>query len=663
LLNHDKAQRQRLLLLFTPADHPHRDAVCATVAWVARDETSLFESYFSAATSGSHFGGGNPRHAQLPDLRGGTLVGGHHLEQLSIALQRFECEVVSLGPSPFDQFLRDAGIRFRADSSDVVTFYRQLFTNTSVAWPKTLLVLGHGGRPQHASLSPYGFPEIFRRRLLAIADGDKAALDSLAPGSQVETLWAGPVDGATRIESPPDLSVAAQTTWMAQRCSAWGRGFLLGDPELAARWIPTAARNAWIPIFGVPQSDVIELLREPLETNDVVFGRQQDDSDFLALSRLGVAFQLVDPGRPPFPVIREAPGTWPERPASHDDPSDEQLEEWARDGRILSTLLFWTGMVREIECLYALTDVLALTALRSGLILTAETFAYMRQPPLTMVGVERSAGGLFPYVELLLASGGIGALIESETPHDRFEKALAMATGDVKRSLREDGFPLGWWPVLDCPLVPRPRMRVGITRRAPFVRLRYRRRDAGANSTNDDKDSGLRDRLRSGLRESPARHFFEAERPFDGYRLGPPSRSILQAVRRSGFEYALTKAAGGQKPTTVSGADGLTVINHTVGRWGGWTPFVTVDSLDDLRRGERSLIRRGGPGWLLGTLDACLWAFTGPVWRRGGELQRMCELVAAGGASGRLVNVTPATVARYARLLERRGQVTTIEAV
>jgi len=55
-------------------------------------------------------------------------------------------------------------------------------------------------------------------------------------------------------------------------------------------------------------------------------------------------------------------------------------------------------------------------------------------------------------------------------------------------------------------------------------------------------------------------------------------------------------------------------------------------------------------------MDACLWAFTGPVWERGPRLRAICDWFAAGGGSGRLINVTPRTVARYARILADSGR-------
>jgi hypothetical protein len=136
----------------------------------------------------------------------------------------------------------------------------------------------------------------------------------------------------------------------------------------------------------------------------------------------------------------------------------------------------------------------------------------------------------------------------------------------------------------------------------------------------------------------------------------------LQAVRDAGFEYAFTKSGFGPVPRVVTGIDGLTVLNHTAGRWDGWTPFVTVNALADIKVAERQLARRHGPGWLVGMLDTCLWTFTGPIWGRATELNAICRLITGGGRSGRLVNVTPRTVARYARILAEEGHVERVPA-
>jgi hypothetical protein len=139
-------------------------------------------------------------------------------------------------------------------------------------------------------------------------------------------------------------------------------------------------------------------------------------------------------------------------------------------------------------------------------------------------------------------------------------------------------------------------------------------------------------------------------------------RSVLEAVRAAGFEYALSKAEFGAPPTSATGVDGLTVLNYTAGRWDGWTPFETVNELEDLVRAERRLLRSRKPGWLLGGIDSCLWTFSGHVWDRGRELRDICRWMAEGGSSGDLVNVTPGTAARYARILAAEGLIRTVPA-
>ncbi|MDR0358893.1 MAG: hypothetical protein LBJ87_05440 [bacterium] len=67
------------------------------------------------------------------------------------------------------------------------------------------------------------------------------------------------------------------------------------------------------------------------------------------------------------------------------------------------------------------------------------------------------------------------------------------------------------------------------------------------------------------------------------------------------------------------------------------------------------MLARGQPGWLLGTVDACLWMFSGEVWEQAPRLADMARFLAAGGRSGRLLNVAPRVVARYARLLDPSG--------
>lgn len=654
-----RAARRRLLLFLAPADHPHRDLACATLAWVAEAEGSLLECYYDARPTGSHYGGGLPAGGDVNDLRGGTFTGAHHLEQLLLLLQTFDCEVASLGPAMLGPMLDDAGVPFRSRAGDIATFYADVFDGSAVSMPDTVLVVGQG-QTSPVQLTPYAFPEIVNRRLLAIGEGDPDALARLGGARKIEEIWCrAPVQGAAADLRPNQgAAVAEETAWMAERWQTWRRGYLLGDPELVGRWIPFASRKRWVAIHGRPQIDVVKRLAGGLQTTSTIFGRQQDDRDFLELSRIGVAFQLIDPGRPPFPALAERPRSWPATPAT-EDPPDEQLWAWARERRIVTTLLFWTGMARELESLYPLADVLSLTGMRAGLLLTIESFAHMSWPPLTLTRVGRDRGGLAGQVEVLLASAGTGAMIESEAPVDRFASTLRDARNRLAELIGPEGAPRGWWPVMDAPLIRRDLHRVHTDTQAPFIRIRYEPRPLGSAPADDPGRSNSFS-LRSMVRDTPLRHLFEPIRPFSGFRPGQPGRRVLTEARSAGFGYAFTASSFSGAPRAVVDVPGLTVLNYTAGRWDGWTPFITVPGLAELRRAERRLLNAERPGWLIGTIDSCLWAFSGPVWDRGRELFEMCSWIAAGGSSGRLINVTPRTAARYARLLADAGQVATL---
>ena len=662
----------RLVLLFSHADHPHRDPVCATLAWLAEAEGALFECYFESAHSGIHFGGGHPGWYQPEDLRGPTVTGDRHVETLNLLLQRFRCEAACLGPTMFEGPLRDAGVTILTTAGDVATFYRDVFAAGSVAWPDTLLVVGDGGRPQGVSLRPYAFPEIVGRRALAVAEGDTEAAEALAPGMTPASLWLSPAgraawaaegrDPASAAPAPETQTVAAQTAWMATRWEAARRGFVLGDPELVGRWAPTAVRRGWMPLYGIPQVDVIERLSEELAATPLAYGRQHHDSDFFRLSELGTSFQVIDPGSPPFPVLAESRTPWRPAPDDGSEPSDGQLRQWADEGRVLVTLLFWSGMIRELQNLFPLADLLSLTGLWCGLVLTTESYRHGAGTPLELINVARESGGLFPRVEPLLTDTGSGVIIAADAPPDAFAATLRRSVDTLAADLGNRAcVPRGWWAHMDARMVPAPTPRVSRFPDRPRLRIRYRARELELDEPPALTAAGAgAPGLRALVRDSPLGRYFAPLRPYESTRPAAASRAVLEAVRDCGFEYAVTKTAFGPVPRVVTGVDGLTVFNHTAGRWDGWSPFFTVNSLSDLVDAERHILGTGRPGWVVGAVDTCLWTFTGPVWERGTELLALCRWAANGGA-GRLVNVTPRTVARYARLLQETGRVEALE--
>ena len=160
-------------------------------------------------------------------------------------------------------------------------------------------------------------------------------------------------------------------------------------------------------------------------------------------------------------------------------------------------------------------------------------------------------GGLWPRVEVLLGSAGIGAMIESAAPASRFAETLRQSTDQLATVLGgRDRLPRGWWPVMDAPLLPEPSRRVAVSDRPPYLRARYRPRPVAHQSSASAAGGPSRD-LRSLVRRSPLRHLTEPIRPFTEFRPGMPSRVLLEAVRDAGFEYAFTTSSFDGPPRVV----------------------------------------------------------------------------------------------------------------
>jgi hypothetical protein len=155
-------------------------------------------------------------------------------------------------------------------------------------------------------------------------------------------------------------------------------------------------------------------------------------------------------------------------------------------------------------------------------------------------------------------------------------------------------------------------------------------------------------------RRSGLDRFVEERRPYDHLRPGPFNEEVATAVRGAGLSYMWTKAGFGVPVVQDRSAEFL-ALSFTAGNWDGWTPFYTVGSTQDVARAERRLLNAGRPGWLASTVDSPLFAMSGEIFEHGSTLYGIAELIARGGRSGRLVNVMPHVVARYARLLDERG--------
>jgi hypothetical protein len=719
--------KPKLLLYLTAEANPAKNAAAATLAWAAEAAGWFFEVYYDAYRLGEHYGGGDP--AWLPSgyLTGGTMVGAHHHERLYLLLHRFETVALTDGPVAFGPTLAQLDVP-RYAVSGFADLYTRAFETLEQPVPAQAIVIDARPRRDLAGVDAYFYSDIADKHALGLEINALTA-DDLARLTQVGLQAIQPLvlgdKGQKKLEGllnevdanlaislkmgeaidtlVPEDDYGAITERVVRRWrkprSGWVEepvgGWVLADPTAVAAWIPDAWRSRRLAIYSKPQRLVIERLKDELwEVSGLertVFGRQYEDSDFFELSSLGLPFQLIDPCRPPFPVLRVTEYHWEtqtETQTAHasladTEPTDEQLRAWAKDGRVLTSLIFWTGMIRELENLPRVLDLVALSKMKGALALTVPAMEYQPEA-LELLRVPLERGGVFPHLEIMLASCGLGAAIESRLPAGFLADYLQASNAEMERlGIPAAWRPQGWWATMDPEMQPLPRPKLPITPKLqaqrPFLQLRYQspvstavvpppslpeeiveaERPAPAGEDNGAtapahtpaRRPGMKRRLGDWVREHGLRALLAPYRPYEFYAPGPIRKEVIEAARGAGLGYMFSKAGFGAPPTVLYQDADFLAINYTVGHWDGWTPFETINAVDDLRRAEKKLLRAGRPGWLVGQLDTCLWAFTGPIWERASGLRAIADFVARGGDSGRLINVTPRVVARYARLL------------
>jgi hypothetical protein len=640
--------KPRLLFYVSSRADPGRYAIGPALAAAAERAGWSFDCYYDTFRKGRHFGGG-PLEDAAPGWPEGSLVaGGRHADQVLRLSVAYELFALGDPQSVLWPALDAAGANALVRSLDPAELYPVAFERLGEAMPRRALLLDAAPQGTHGVIvAPYLYPAFFTGEpALGLEIGVHAvARHSLGLMSFDEVA----VD-------LPDGDYAEVTSALARRHSNWGRGILLGDPELVAAQLPKGARLRLLPLYGRPQVDVVSQSAEQIRAaREPVYGRQYDDRDFFELARLGHGLQVIDPA-PPFDAAHALAARfhYPVEDLTLLEPDDAQLATWANEGRVLVTLLLWAGMIRELDLIPRLIDLAAETELRAGLLVTSETFEYGAGFSLELLASPPGSGGVLGLLEPLLASTGRAVGAEQLLPAGTLRSLLGDARSAVASSLPAGLVPRGWWPLLDTELVPARAAPIGWSSGRPVIRFTPRGGETAGPAVEETAGGGrdLRGLAGSAVRKLGLDSWFEQRRPFDRATPGALDRDVAGAVQAAGFSYMWSKAGFGL-PQVLHRDGDFVALSLTAGNWDGWSPFYTLSSAADLAHAERKLLR-AGPGWLVGTIDSPLWALSGEILERGSALYSIARLAAAGGKSGRLVNVTPNVVARYARLLDER---------
>jgi hypothetical protein len=677
----EELDKLKLILFLSKFNYSENIAIASTLAWLSKLKNYFFDNYFDSYHQGNHFGGGDPRNMETGQLTGGTVSGDRHFEELYFMLHSFDVSVVSFSQPLFQSAIKNLNIPIIVSSDKIVELYKKIFKFLDVSFPLRIVMIGTNFEKAVSGLEAYLYPEIFYREAIGVLDSipeeDLGAL--YRDGSKIFCLYMDKNIISRLQTSGYNIEIIDQlrknddylsiTKRIALRWIDKAKGWILGDPMLVSHWLPKACEEDLLSLYSVPQNKIISQLGDLISSRGkVIYGRQYSDEDFFELSKLNQCLQVIDPCRPPFQSVKHAEYAWHftqnEEGFFKPEYTDEELRQFAREGRILVSLIFWSGMIREIENFYNLMELFSITKLRCGIVLTAQSYDYMMHAPLELLTIPLEQGGVYPFVEPLLGSCGLGVGIESYIANRRLQETLNDALSRIFQKVKKQHYmPRGWWPTMDTDLKkltgwrkPKP---IRFLRYSPYFQLRFKAKekafDENFATINNSKFKYVLhnyiDRVKSTIIKAGLLKYFQRYRPYESYQSCGIRKDVIDAARAAGLQYMFTKAGFKTNPEAKYIDKSFIALNYTAGQWDGWTPFETVNDVSDLRKSEKILLRRKTPGWIVSTIDSCLWTFSGEFWKRGGKLYEIAQFCSEGGNSRKLINVKPFTISRYARII------------
>jgi hypothetical protein len=476
-------EKPSLWLLLSELRNPEIGYVIPSVAWMAGDADARFESYLESEREGRLFA-----------ETGSTVIGGHHHQQFNYLCAAFDVSILRLGRSAvFDSSVRVFGLPVIAEGDTPAQLYAALLKRTDVRRPGACFVgpgepvsVGHS----RLILTPYLFPEILHRRALGATASHSLSLKRLCatiPRIRCSAAFLSPRDLAQTRKAWPKLDtidrVRAGDTWgritlrIARRWKQRSRGVVFGDPPAVLSQLATHCRHARVAVYqpaqplppaAVQVSHYIETT-SPIAAataqlaveigNRVITGRQTGDGDIFEWSRHGVSIQIIDPNRPAFPAVECITHPWAKRDALETmEPNDAQLRRWARENKVLTTLVFHSGEVAHNEAMLALIEMAGWTGLKLGLGVHAAR--YETCPQLwELIGIPPSRGGALGLVEPLLHSGGLGVMAECHCPPALLRENCEAALARIREIAGPANVPRGYYAFMDSNLDRLDRVR------------------------------------------------------------------------------------------------------------------------------------------------------------------------------------------------------------
>lgn len=456
-----------LWLLMADLENREAPAVIPTLAWLAEQNGALFEIYLESHRDGRLFA-----------RNGSTVLGGMHHQQFNYLCAAFDVRALFLGtPAVFTSSLRLFDVPVLAQGATALELYRSLRSAGLLCQADQAVFIPDrvncGG--QECEIGPYLFPEIYFRKALGLpACSGQVSLAEFGVHGKVGFLL-DPAEIDPLVENlesvQPGDDWGSLTLRLAEHWKSRAKGVVFGDPPAVLSQLAAHCRHQRVAVYApqvkIPETQIkfsqyteasSSIARQTAELaveigNPVIVGRQTCDGDLFVWSKLGVCMQIIDPNRPPFPVVETLKHPWAEQEHSPFDlePSDACLEDYARQGKVLATLMWHSGEVAHNEAMLNIIEMASWTGIKMGIGVHADR--YETCPQLwELLSVPPEKGGALGLIEPVLYSGGRGIMGEFDCPAEALAGHCAAALERIRAIAGPAAAPRGYQTFMDSHL-------------------------------------------------------------------------------------------------------------------------------------------------------------------------------------------------------------------
>jgi len=581
-----------LWLLAAPLDHPDICYAAPAVAWAAERSGVLFECYLESERTGDLFA-----------RTGSTVIGGHHHQQLNYLHARCEVKVL---------LLRETGVftsSFEAFGDDVLVRAETLAE--LYAWimaqgmkPSTCICLpgrfpaADGGS---VDIAPYIYPEIFFREAFACTEEEWDTVRSLTgPEIPACRLWTNvPADAECIAEKPEKYEYGEITLWMAERWKSRAKALAFGDPDAVRSRIAAMCGEKRVAVYAPAVKK---------QGREVKLSAYMEETSAIAEQTAKLAQEIGDPVLVGRQTCDGDLFCWGKHGVSlqimdPNRPAFPVVEKLSHPWRIAP------GTVWDREPDDAQLERWA----DEGKVLSALVFhsGEMAHNEAMLQLVD-----LCSFTDLKLGIAVHAARYET-CPQMWELIGVPVEQGGVRGKIEPVLHSGGLGVMGECGCPPEA---------------------FGRNC----KNALSRIEAITGKENLPRGHYFFMDS--DPETLQDVPTELYDAMDHAGLQYGISSAKPGRNRLLY---EKVPVLNQSTRVQCSASPFLRVSTAENIH--EASYFHR--PGWVLGVMDAPVISFMPHIWRKGSRFMELVDVL----CHGNMINVLPDTVARYAKILARKG--------